>query len=300
MLLVSDVKWLRQLVVLAETLNVTKAAEQLHIAQPALSLSLRRLEDRLGVRLFEREARGVRLTAAGAAAVHEAKLALSHLERLETSAKDAAYGTSGRLRVSFVASAAHGFLQRVVPDFVARYPNIQLVLSEASSFSVARAIREETADVGIVRTPLIEELDAEFLEVEADVLVAALPLGHFANEIPKLELRDLSAERFVMYRQFEAAGLRSATMLACQEAGFMPKIGQEATQIATLLSLVESGLGIGLVPSVAQKLVGDRVHLRPFSTIPAAARLGLSLAFVHNPPPVVSRFAASVRDTLGL
>jgi len=112
-----DLRRIRHFHVLAETLNFSRAAERLHIAQPALSVSIQKLETELGTRLFDRTPTGVSLTASGVAALVEARRLLYHGEQLLRTARDAAEGTGGRLRIGFVGSAIHGLLPSLIPRF---------------------------------------------------------------------------------------------------------------------------------------------------------------------------------------
>lgn len=247
-----NLRRIRHFNVLAETLNFSRAAERLHIAQPALSVSIQKLESELGTKLFERTPAGVVLTASGQAALIEARRLLYHGEQMLRTARDTAAGTSGRLRIGFVGSAIHRVLPALIPAFHDRYPSVELVLTESTSARILSQLREEALDVGIVRTPLLQPHGAMQHVLQRDRYVAALPATHPLAGRGRLSLSQLAGEPFVMYSASEAAGLHASAMAACEAAGFTPEVTQVATQISTVLALVASGLGVGLIPEVAR------------------------------------------------
>lgn len=150
-----DLRSLRHFVALAETLHFRRAAERLHMAQPPLSASIRRLEERLGVQLFERTRRGTRLTPVGHAALEEARRTLFHAEQFGRVAKAAAHGEAGQLRVGFVGSATYALMPRVIPEFNARFPSVQLELRESTTTRILHLVENHEMEVGLVqrRTP---------------------------------------------------------------------------------------------------------------------------------------------------
>ncbi|WP_224000327.1 LysR family transcriptional regulator [Cupriavidus pinatubonensis] len=274
-----DLRRIRQFVVLAETLNFRRAAERLHIAQPALTVSIQKLEAELDSALFIREPRGVTLTASGRVALAEARRILFQAGQFSELVHAAETGVAGTLRVGFVGSTTYHVLPRLVSRFRDEYPGVELVLREATSASILRWLEDKSLDVGLVRTPLMAHGTAALVPLEHDQFVAALPRGNPLAGKPLLELSDLSQERFVMYDRGEASGLHSAAMTACQLAGFLPRVTQEATQIQTVLALVESGLGVALVPSIMQRFASERLVYRPLADYPLAAGIGIALTY---------------------
>ena len=275
-----DLRRIRHFVVLAETLNFRRAAERLHMAQPPLSVSIQKLEAELGTKLFARESSGVCLTASGHAVLIEARKLLFHGSQLIETARNVLQGTSGSLQVGFVGSTTYGMLQKLLPLFRAEYPGVELILREATSVGIIQQLEDRALDIGLVRVPLLQASKATLVQLERDEFIAALPRGNALASKGPLQLADMAGESFVMYVPTSAAGLHSAAMLACQQAGFIPKVSQQAIQIQTLLALVESGLGVALVPSVMQRYISDKIVYRPLLDIPPAASIGLSLAYI--------------------
>lgn len=257
-----DLRQLRYFTTIAETLNFHRAAERLNMCQPPLTVAIRKLEDELGAALFERDPRGVRLTAAGLAALGPARAALGAAEQVREAARQGAQGLRGRLVVGFIGSAV-GLLPRIVSPFRAAFPEVELVLEEMNSVEIVRAIRAYKTDVGLVRLPLVDGAGMAVDVMERDALVAALPPGLPAPRRDRLALADLSEQPFIIYGAVSV--LNAVIRLNCQRAGFVPKVAQEAVQVQTILSLVQAGLGVALVPARAARLAPDGVRLVPLA-----------------------------------
>ena len=286
-----DLRRVRQFVTLAETLNFRRAAERLHMAQPPLSVAIQKLESELGTRLFERGGSGgVSLTPSGQAALGEARRLLFHNAQFLGAAHAAAAGTGGVLSVGFVGSTTNGVLQRIVRMFRAEYPGVELVLKEGTSEQICERVGSGEQDVGLVRTPLMITTRGRLSQLLTEPFVAALPLGNALTGQAEIQMEELAGEAFVFYSRRDGAGLHAAAMLACQRAGFLPRIAQEATQVQTLIALVESGLGVALVPSVMQYHPNPRVAYRPIANLSPAAEIGLALLLPEPSSAAAQRF----------
>jgi DNA-binding transcriptional LysR family regulator len=291
-----DLRRIRHFNVLAETLNFSRAAERLRIAQPALSVSIQKLEIELGTKLFERTPLGVALTASGRAALLEARRLLYHGEQLKRSVRDATQGTGGRLRIGFVGSAIYRVIPWLIPRFRTRYPGVELVLLEETSSAIVAMLGEETLDIGIVRTPLLQSHAASLLTMQRDRFIAALPKGHALAQREPLCLADLARETFIMYSAEHATGLRASAMASCEAAGFAPNVVQEATQIPTIVALVESGLGVALVPQVMKGHREPQVVYRELQDAREGTPTTLALAWLEGgESPAAQRFIEMTR-----
>lgn len=247
-----DLRRIRHFVVLAETLNFHKAAEKLHIAQPPLSVSIQKLESELGVRLFDRTSKGVSLTPEGMQVRADASRLLHYAEQLKQTANEIKEGTRGVLNIGFVGSATQGLLQNLVPAFRQKYENIELNFTEGISSRIVQDVEAEKLDVGLIRTPVLDETAVEMIQLEKDSFVLAVSKGHELDGCI-LRLNELAGYPFIVYSPEYARGLHHAVISACQGAGFIPQVAQIAIQVDTVLALVESGVGIALVPSVVMK-----------------------------------------------
>jgi DNA-binding transcriptional LysR family regulator len=274
-----ELRQLKQFCTVAELLSFRRAAERLHMAQPPLSVAIRKLEDELGAELFERRGRTIRLTPAGLEALRTARRVLTDAEEVRTATRSAAKGESGRVRVGFVGSATYALLPRLLPVFRARYPNIELELRESTNIELLSLLESERLDVGLVRFPTASASALQFQIVERDVFQAVLPKGHRLASQREVTLKSLAQEPLIDYASTKVPGLHAMVMLAFQHAGLSPQVAQEATQVQTVMSLVESGLGVALVPSVSSRLASKNVVFRPIRGLPAAASIGIALAY---------------------
>jgi DNA-binding transcriptional LysR family regulator len=271
----------KQLVVLAETLHFRRAAERLHMAQPPLSMSIKRLEEELRAPLFFRERRGLRLTPVGESVLPHARQVVFHIEQMKAQAASAAGGLAGQLSIAFVGSATYRLFPRALPEFRRRYPLVQLVLREGTTTQMLRQVERGDLDLGLVRYPVLEPTSARLVPVELDQLLAALPRGSTLARRKPLRLQDLAGQGFILYAAGAASNLRSQVVSACQAAGFDPRVVQEAVQVQTLLSLVASGMGVALVPSVSQAHRMPGVVFRQLDGV--GDRLDVAIAAATHP-----------------
>lgn len=268
---------MRQVLVLAETLNFRLAAEHLHMAQPPLSVSIRKLEEEIGAPLFDRSRAGVKLTAAGKGVLEHARRTLFHAEQFRQSAQLGAAGQIGTLRISFVPSSTIRLLPRSIAHFRARHPRVDLRLSESGTNAAMSGLKEGLIDIGLVRYPTPNHPTVATAIVETNHYVAALPATHPKAEKSRLQLADLRHEPFIMPSPLDGSASYMSMMHACAHAGFVPNIVQEASQAQTILALVESGLGIALVPNVWQHLAPRAVKFHRLYGMPRN-KIGLAFA----------------------
>lgn len=284
-----DLRQLRHFVTLAQTLNYRQAAEQLHMSQPPLSQSIRKLEDDLGVQLFERDRRGTVLSDAGRAALDSAKLALYHARQVQAVSQATASGELGRLHIGFIGSATFSLIPQLVQAFRAAYPAIDLVLTESTTREICTQVASGDFDAGLLRYPVTQATDLSITPVEPDRLIAALPAGNPLLIKDQLQLIDLADQAFVNYRPSEVPGLHALVVLACQNAGFMPQIKQHAIQAQTLVSLVGAGLGVALVPAVVAKAATPGVVFRDLGDTSQLPQIGIALALNQRQPSATAQ-----------
>jgi DNA-binding transcriptional LysR family regulator len=298
-MLSADLRQLRHFVVLAHTLNYRKAAEQLHMAQPPLSASIRRLEDQLGVQLFERNRRGTALTPAGLTALPHAEMAVHHAREFVQVAKTAAAGERGLVRLGFVGSATYVLLPQLVQWVREALPQVELELSEGPTSSLCAMLRSGDLDAALLRYPVTEATAVRMQPLTEDTLVAALPTGHALCARKRIRLADLRDEPLIQYNPTLVPGLHALMLAACQHAGFQPKSQQHATQVQTMLSLVQAGLGIALVPSVVAHTAVSGVHFVPLTAAGHMSATGIALAWApERDTPLNLRFRTMLQASL--
>lgn len=287
---------LRQFVTLAETLNFHRAADRLSMAQPPLSISIKKLEVELGAPLFTRGRRGVELTPEGSAALTDAQQVLLHAEQVQRTVREVSAGELGRLRLGFVGSATYRLLPRLLRTFRARYPLIDLTLTESRTADLLADVETGAIDVAIVRTPILSGSAEEIAVLETDRLcVAVSKQSRFAGR-KRSKLAEFRDEPFVIYSHDSVPGMHALTMMVCQEAGFLPRIAEEAIQLQTIICLVESGIGVALVPAV----IANRMAAVDFVEIEgkkSQVTIGLGVVIRSvSPSAAAKRFRAFALD----
>jgi DNA-binding transcriptional LysR family regulator len=283
---------LRQFVTLAETLNFHRAAERLNMAQPPLSISIRKLEQELGAPLFTRGHPGVQLTPEGLAALDDARQALLHAEQVQRVVRESTAGERGQLRLGFVGSATYHLLPRLLRGFRARFPMIEVVLAESRTSDLLDEVETGAIDAAIVRTPILTGAPTGIALLETDRLCLAVSKdSRFAGR-KRARLAEFRDEPFVSYSRASIPSMHALTMMTCQEAGFVPNIAEQATQLQTIVCLVESGLGVALVPAVIaqQTAAVDFIEIEGKSS-PVTIGLGMVVRS-HRPPPAALRLRA--------
>ncbi|MCA0243498.1 MAG: LysR family transcriptional regulator [Proteobacteria bacterium] len=293
-----ELRQLKQVVVLSQTLNFHRAAEQLHMAQPPLSASIRKLEEELGVALFERRPRALRVTAAGEIVLQHARRALADVDEIQRAARECAGGEQGRLVVAFVGTASVTLLPRLIPAFRERYPRVELVLQESTTQEMLRRLERREIDAALLRTPVLEPTRAALTPLERDHWLVAVHARSRWAQRDRISLQELADEPFIVQSPSVVPAMHTLVRLAFDHAGIHPPIAQEVVQVQTQLALVESGLAVALVPAVARHQAGDGVRLLPVADMPEALAVGIALAVDAQAPSAAARRLVEVAQAL--
>jgi DNA-binding transcriptional LysR family regulator len=243
-----DLRRLRYFVVAAEELNFSRAAGRLRIAQPPLSAQIKQLENELGVLLFDRTGRGVRLTDAGYVLLEEARRIFIQLEQTARMVERVGSGQVGRLSLGFVPSATNEVLPPVLYKFQKSFPEVELFLHEMMPDQVVQRLHGKQIDVGFFYLPF-DDSALDTRPVSREPLVVALPETHPLAKEPEIDLRSLEREPFVLPRRYNMPGLYGQVTEVCRQAGFTPRpVQKDVWLMQTIVGLVASGIGVGLVP----------------------------------------------------
>jgi DNA-binding transcriptional LysR family regulator len=293
-----ELRYLRYFVAVAELRNFTRAAERLHVAQPAISQQIKTLEAELGTPLLLRDKRSVALTAAGAAFLVEARQILAHAERAAHVAQRAAKGETGRLAIGCFSSAVAGFLPEALAAFRATHPAVRVQLLELTPDQQLRALTEERIELGFSR-PLVGEEQARFVaeRVYTDRLMVALPTGHRLAAAKSVKLEQLAEEYFVLFQRAEAPALVDQMMALCARAGFAPRVVSDPPMMQTVLLAVASGVGVSLVPGCTRTFRQPGVVIVPLRPAPDALPL-VTLRRKGELLPTVAAFTSLLRARL--
>ncbi|MBV8619194.1 MAG: LysR family transcriptional regulator [Curvibacter sp.] len=286
-----NLRQLRQFIALAETGNFHRAAERLHMAQPPLSVSIRKLEDELGSALFERSPAGVVLTGAGQAMLQDARRALFHADQCRQAVQDAREGEGGVVRLGIIGSSTYALLPELIPSLRQHHPKIMMELTEATTTEILDGLVSRRFDAGLVRYPVPDPAGFELLPLDRDEFVLAVPEHSPLARREAIALSEAADEPFIMYPQAKVPGLSMLAMMRCQLSGFTPRVAQEAMQVQTILSLVATGLGVGLVAGVARRVMPLGVKCLALTDNPAGFHVGIALVRLQgHADRVVERF----------
>jgi DNA-binding transcriptional LysR family regulator len=242
-----ELRHLYYFVVLGETLHFGRAAERLHMSQPPLSRQIALLEEELGVVLFDRTRRSVKLSPAGERFLEDAKSILASVERAKRNAVTASLGESGSLSVGFMFAAAYSVVPPITRAYTSGYPAVDLHLTESIPRLLIQDIRESHTDVAIMYPPSeIEGLETR--TVFSEPLVVALPADHpLARRSGALDAAQLRNESFLISPRAAAPYVYDAIVSHCKQGGFTPKIRLETNYQQTIVNLVGQGIGVALV-----------------------------------------------------
>jgi len=289
-----EIRHLRYFNAVAQELHFGRAAQKLHISQPPLSQQIQELERELGVQLFYRTKRHVELTEAGTLFLKETRLILDQVAHAVQTAQRASRGETGRLMVGFVMSATCSILPEILRAFRERYPGVTLVLEEATTGSGIAALKDNKLHLCFVRLPIRDEaLTSEAIVKES--LILAVPEGHRLSRRARISLAQIADEPFVLFPRTHGAGFYDQILASCHQAGFSPKVVQEASQMQTILSLVAAGVGVALIPDSVKSLRQDNVrYLELRDQTPST---GIAIAHLRdNSSPVIEHFLRVARE----
>ena len=295
----------RQFLVLAEALHFGRAALQLHMTQPPLTLAIQQLERRLGSALFERTRRSVVLTPVGAALVEPVRQLLRHAAALPVLARNASAGEMGRIRLGFVSTVGFGPLPAWLRGFRDAHPRITIELREATGDVQLRGFENAEIDAGFMlhapghapghsADPMVQ---LRQLSLGIEPLVLALPDAVPWARAHRLKPADVLAQPLVIFPRAATPSLFDAVLTFYHRHGVTPVIAQEAIQMQTIVNLVSAGLGLALVPRSVTQLQRPGVVYRPLpgALAEGAPQCETSLLWPTDAQPVVMRFVEFVQ-----
>lgn len=290
-----DLRLLRQFVAVAEELHFRRAAARLSISQPPLTAAIKRLEAEVGATLIERGQKTVRLTAAGAVLLEEARRLLMQADEALTATRDAAAGRSGRVRLGYVGSAMYGRLPRTIRAFRRTHPGVRLDLREMTTAAQLMALRAGSLDLGVVIPPLPDDGGLVLTPFDTDRLAIALPAAHRLARAAKVSVAELAQEPFISWPRDEGRGFHDRANRLCAAAGFVPLVVQEAQGMHAILSLVAVEVGVAIAPASMAQLRPEEVVFRPIEEDSATFALVLCRSEAQSTPVTSALEAALAR-----
>lgn len=282
---------LRRLIALAGHERVTDAAAVLRLTQPTLSRLLARVEHELGARLFERDARGVRLNPNGALAVEAARDIVDRYDRLRRDLADLLDPESGTVRMAFLNSMATSLVPRLLRDFRAEAPGVRVTLRQAPSHDLLRDLAAGTAELAIIwpRPPGPHG----WIPLQTQRLVLAVPPGHRLAARTRVRVADLGGEDLVTVPT--GFGFRTLVDELYAAAGLLPRVSFESEDLATVEGLAGAGLGVAILPD---RQAGVSTVAIPLATRAAQRTVGLTWRSDRAPNPPAARFLQFVREAV--
>ncbi len=270
-----ELRHLRYFAAVADTCHFGQAAEQLHVAQPALSYAIRQLEDELGATLFNRTTRQVSLTAAGEFLRAETARILAGVDDAERGVRRIAAGRSGLLRIGLTGTAAFSHLPRLARVLRQDLPGVAMeIQADMLTPEQCERLRSDRLDVGLLRPPAVGD-DIELRTVDVEPLVLAVAADHRLAAEPVVSMTDLRSEAFVSYASRDSA-VDDAVLRSCKRAGFVPHREHAAPGTAVLLALVAAGFGVAVVPASVRALP---LHGLVFRDLADGGAIELALAW---------------------
>ncbi|MEK3906323.1 LysR family transcriptional regulator [Oceanobacillus sp. FSL K6-0127] len=243
-----ELKQIKYFIEVAKREHVTEAADALHIAQSAVSRQLFKLEEELGVNLFIREGRNVRLTPIGKIFMEHMEKAVHVIDEAEQVIKEYTDPERGTVHIGFPSSLASNMLPTSISAFRDQHPNVKFKLKQGTYYELVEAVKKSEINMALLGPIPQNEPKLKGTILFSENMVALLPVRHpLANE-PGIKLNQLRKDSFVLFR--EGFILRNVVVEACNQLGFQPRVSFEGEDIEAIKGLVSAGLGVTLIPEI--------------------------------------------------
>lgn len=289
-----DLRQIRYFQAVAEELSYSRAAQRLRIAQPALSRAVQELEAEFGANLLDRNRRSVRLTPAGSVLLREAAILLERWEEAMRRVRRTAAGEEGELRLGYIGPPTQPFLGRLLAEYRRHFPLVSLHLEERTPERVWEMLAKGRLSAAFTRPVSIAQASGiRTILLRDERFGAVLPPTHPLARHKTLSWRQLAREPLIVLARREGVGSHDGIVAACRQAGFAPRVAHTPSLIGTVLSYVEAGAGIGIVPEsvMTPELPLRFVPLKPVVSVP------LVLAWQEDEDtPAVQRFRELVSE----
>jgi DNA-binding transcriptional LysR family regulator len=284
-----EFRHIRSFLSVAETLHFGRSARLLNLSQPALSLQVKALEDELGIQLLSRNRQGTVLTEAGQAFREEAAAALEKLEFAKRKAQWASSGKLGHIRIGFISTAGFEIVPNLIRRFRKSYPDVEFSIRNILTGAQLEMIGDGLLDVGFLRLPIEQRKGIEVTTVHKEPFVAVLPSSHPLSARKEIHLRELKGNPFVLNAREHAPGFHDLLTRILSNAGVIPKVVQTVGEMPILISLVDAGVGVSIVPASVAKRILSKVAVCSIADRMPESEIGLAFAR-RNTAAVVRRF----------
>lgn len=290
-----ELRHLRYFTAVVENGGIGRAARTLHVAQSAISEQIHDLESELGVALFDRKNRRIRLTYHGVQFLKDARAVLASADQAIANVQKSIRGEVGTLTIGFFVGGTGTFFSGIIKEFRHRFHDVQVSLVEIAPGLQHRAL--ETGAIDIAFTRPVQPAYATLLRSEhfrSEPFYAVMLKSHPLANKRRILIRELTNELFILNDRDHSPATFDKVITLCAEAGFSPKIGSTATVSSGVIALVEAGEGVAILPEGARKLSSDEVVFVPLAD--SNAFIDLVIAWSpQNQSPVLLSFLELAR-----
>jgi DNA-binding transcriptional LysR family regulator len=290
-----ELRHLRYFTAVVENGGIGRASRTLHVAQSAISEQIHDLESQLGVALFDRKNRRIRLTYHGEQFLKDARAVLASADQAIANVQKSIRGEVGTLTIGFFVGGTGTFFSGIIKEFRHRFHDVQVSLVEIAPGLQHRAL--ETGAIDIAFTRPVQPAYATLLRSEhfrSEPFYAVMLKGHSLANKRRILIRELTNELFILNDRDHSPATFDKVITLCAEAGFSPKIGSTATVSSGVIALVEAGEGVAILPEGARKLSSDEVVFVPLAD--SNAFIDMVIAWSpQNESPVLRSFLELAR-----
>lgn len=270
--------------------HISDAARDLNVSQPAITKQLQDLQQELGVRLFERAGRRIKLTAAGQTLLRHVEIILGQVELARHELNSFSAEVGGRVSIGAPPTVGERLLPNVLHEFHCAYPRVELKVYEGATSLLVRQLDSGELDLAVVSLPQ-QQASISSKQLFTEELVVVVSEGHPFAGRPGIRVAELREETFLLYSP--GGFVRDATVTACRAAGFTPRVALDSGSMELLLRLAEAGLGVAIIPPLA--LTGrERLWVLPVLDQSLSRTVGLATSKLRP----LSKAAERLRDEL--
>ncbi|MCW1384086.1 LysR family transcriptional regulator [Novosphingobium sp. KCTC 2891] len=289
-----DLRQLRYFLAVANERNFTRAAEQLHIAQPPLSRAIQQLEDEMGAPLFDRAARPLRLTPLGQLVREQAQQILGRMDDMKSMVRSAVASDRRRFTIGFVASTIYARLPELIRAFRKEAPNVELVMVESTTLDQIAALKEGRIDVGFGRIRF-DDPAVRRVVLRNEELIAAFPVDHpLARGDGPVSIHELADEPQIIYPRSPRPSYADQVISMFRDHAIEPRIVHEARELQIAIGLVAAEEGIAIVPESVRRARSHDVAFRDLAE-PATSPIIMSHRVGDHSPELIAMAHVIVR-----
>ncbi len=272
-----ELRHLRYFVAVAEEQNVTRAATRLHVSQPPLSRQIRDLEEELGIVLFERSAKSLRLTEAGEVLLVEARAVLRRVDEAVQTARAVAGGERGEIKVGYAPSLTVELLPGALKRFQEAHPGVRVQLHDLSTQAMLRGLRDRKLHVALMIRASAKVMDGlVFEELRRYAVCVAVHPSHPLARARQVSLERVAAERLIAYTLADYPEYHAWLSDLFAQQKRPPEIAEEHDSSTSLIASVEAGRGVALVQQGFECMAGPRLKVRPLTPAPPPFVVGIA------------------------